>query len=229
MKQHSSYLRKIGEVQTHEEATVYVKELDIFLTVKSSRIRQQFYRLESFAMNKDTHTSGSTVKNHISKKKKTVFGYSANTETFVLIVFPGLSMSSSSSLSSSTSMTPSRQEIDHPTSSSSSSTSRKTLKNFSQLTEPVVCRECTLPRDEESSDPKGWIRVNTKIGPVLEVTTSYLQGKHGVEIRIESVNNDNSPSWVRISHGLNKLVTDLIDKKYDDNEQETSTRRKYLR
>ena len=26
-----------GEVQTHEEATVYVKELDIFLTVKSPR------------------------------------------------------------------------------------------------------------------------------------------------------------------------------------------------
>ena len=73
------------------------------------------------------------------------------------------------------------------------------------------------------SDPKGWIRGNTKIGPVLEVTTSYLQGKHGVEIRIESVNNDNSHLWVRISHGLNKLVTDLIDKKYQDNEQETST------
>ena len=28
---------------------------------------------------------------------------------------------------------------------------------------------------------------------------------------------------VRISHGLNKLVTDLTDEEYDDNEQETST------
>ena len=37
-----------------------------------------------------------------------------------------------------------------------------------------------------------------------------------------SVNKDHSHSWVRISHGLNKLVTDLIDKEYDDNEQETS-------
>ena len=35
-------------------------------------------------------------------------------------------------------------------------------------------------------------------------------------------NKDNSHSWVRIYHGLNKLVTDLIDKEYDDNEQETS-------
>ena len=58
---------------------------------------------------------------------------------------------------------------------------------------------------------------------MLQVTISYLQGELGVEIRIESVNKDNSHSWVRISHGLNKLVTDLIDKKYDDNEQETST------
>ena len=57
---------------------------------------------------------------------------------------------------------------------------------------------------------------------MLEVTTSCLQVKYGVEIRIESVNKDDSHSWVRISHGLNKLVTDLIDKDYDDNEQETS-------
>ena len=41
-------------------------------------------------------------------------------------------------------------------------------------------------------------------------------------IRIDSVNKDNSHSWVKISHGLNKLVTDLIDKEYDDNEQENS-------
>ena len=91
---------------------------------------------------------------------------------------------------------------------------------FLQFAESVTCREYTLPRDEKSTDPKGWIRGNTKIGPVLEITTSYLQGEYGVEIRIESVNKDNSHSWVRISHALNKLVTDLIDKEYD-NEQET--------
>ena len=98
----------------------------------------------------------------------------------------------------------------------------KDTEEFSQFTESVACREYTLPRDEKSSDPKGWIRVNTKIVPVLEVTTSYLQGKYGLEIRNESVNKDNSHSWVRISHGLNKLVTDLSNKEYDDNGQETS-------
>ena len=44
---------------------------------------------------------------------------------------------------------------------------------------------------------------------MLEVTTSYLQVKHGVEIRIMSVSRDNTHSWVRISHGSNKFVTDL--------------------
>ena len=97
----------------------------------------------------------------------------------------------------------------------------KDTEEFSQFTEPVTCREYTLPQDEKSTDPNGWVRGNTKIGPVLEVTTSYLQCKYGVEIRIESVNKDNSHSWVRISHGLNKLVTDLIDKEYDDTEQQT--------
>ena len=61
-------------------------------------------------------------------------------------------------------------------------------------------------------------RGNTKIGPVLDVTTYSLQGKYGVEIRIMSVNNDNSHSWVRIYHGLNKFVTDLSNKDHDDNE-----------
>ena len=37
-----------------------------------------------------------------------------------------------------------------------------------------------------------------------------------------SVNKDNSHTWVRISHGLNKLVTNLNNKEQDDNEQETS-------
>ena len=85
----------------------------------------------------------------------------------------------------------------------------KDTEEFSQSTDSVACREYTLPRDESLSEPKGWIRGNTEIGPVLEVTTCCLQGKKGMEIRIESMNKDHPHSWVRISHGLNKLVTKL--------------------
>ena len=38
----------------------------------------------------------------------------------------------------------------------------KDTEEFSQFTESVACREYTLPRDEKSSDLKGWIRGNTK-------------------------------------------------------------------
>ena len=72
----------------------------------------------------------------------------------------------------------------------------------------VACHEYTLPTEDGSSQPRGWIQGNTKIGPVLEVTTSYLHGKHGVEIRIMSLSRDNTHSWVRISHGSNKFVLD---------------------
>ena len=72
----------------------------------------------------------------------------------------------------------------------------------------VACREYTLPREDAASQPKGWIQGNTKIGPVLEVTTSCLHGKHGVESRVWSPSGDNTHSWVRISHGSNKFVMD---------------------
>ena len=81
----------------------------------------------------------------------------------------------------------------------------KHTDEFLRFAEPVTCREYILPRDDKSTDPKSWIQGNTKIGPVLEVTNSYLQSKHGVEITIESVNNDNSHSWVRISHDLRRV------------------------
>ena len=72
----------------------------------------------------------------------------------------------------------------------------KDTAEFSQFTESVASREYTLPRDKETSEPKGWIRGNTKIRPVLEVTTCCLHGKYGVEIRIMFMIKDNSHSWV---------------------------------
>ena len=92
----------------------------------------------------------------------------------------------------------------------------KDTGEFSQF-RAVACREYTLPRDEGAPQPKGWIQGNTKVGPVLEVATCFLHGKYGVEIRIMSLNKVKSHSWVRISHGLNNLVTNL-----NNDEQETS-------
>ena len=109
-----------GEVQTHEEATVYVKELDIFLTMRV---------LEVLSLGKLCDEHGYSYEWINGRKPhliKNGIRTQCNTENFVPIVVLGLSASSSSSFPSSTSMTLSRQEIDHPTSSSSSSTSPTT-------------------------------------------------------------------------------------------------------
>ena len=90
----------------------------------------------------------------------------------------------------------------------------KDTAEFSQF-HAVACREYTLPREEEASQPKGWIQGNTKIGPVLEAATCCLYDKYGVYIRISCVNRDNTHSWVRISHGSNKFLMNL-----NNNEQE---------
>ena len=74
----------------------------------------------------------------------------------------------------------------------------------------VACREYTLLRDDPASQAKGCIQGNMRIGPVLEVTTSFQHFKYGIEIQIWSVNQDNSQSWVRISYGTIKYVVDSI-------------------
>ena len=65
-------------------------------------------------------------------------------------------------------------------------------RNASEFVYTIACREYTLPRDDPASKPKGWIKGNTRIGPILEVTTSFQHFKYGVEVRIQSVKEDNS-------------------------------------
>ena len=113
-----------GELQTHEEATVYVKELDIFLTVKVLENSPAVLSLGKFCdENGYSYEWINSQKTHLIKNGIRI---QCNTENFVPIVFRGLSTSSSSSSHPSTSMTLSRQESHHPTSSSSSSSSPTT-------------------------------------------------------------------------------------------------------
>ena len=99
-----------GEVQTHEEATVYVKELDIFLTINVLEDTPAVFSQGKLC---DEHGYPyewiNGQKTHLNKNGIRI---PCNTENFVPIVFPGLSASSSSSLPTSTPMTPST-EIDH--------------------------------------------------------------------------------------------------------------------
>mgnify|MGYP000574616507 CR=1 FL=1 len=53
------------DVQTNEEATVYVNDLDLFVTVQILEDTQQFCRLENFEKTTDILMSGPVVRNHI--------------------------------------------------------------------------------------------------------------------------------------------------------------------
>ena len=96
-------LSTIGDVQTHEEATVYVKELDIFLTMK---VLENTPAVLSLGKLCDEYEWINGQKPHLVKNGIRIH---CNRENFVPIVVPGLSSSSSSSSHPSTSMTPSRQ------------------------------------------------------------------------------------------------------------------------
>ena len=113
-----------GEVQTHEEATVYVKELDIFLTMKVLENTPAVLSLgKLFDENGYSYEWINGQKPHLTKNGIRI---PCNTENFVPIEVPGLSSSSSGS-DPSTSKTPSRQES-HSSSSSSVSSSSPTVK-----------------------------------------------------------------------------------------------------
>ena len=104
-----------GEVQTHEEATVYVKELDIFLTMIVLEDTPAVLSLVKLCDENGYSHDWFNGQNRISSK--TGFEYSVVRSTSFVV--PGMSSSSSSSSHFSTSMAPSRQERNHPTSSSS--------------------------------------------------------------------------------------------------------------
>ena len=116
-----------GEVQTNEEAIVYVKELDIFLTMKVLENTPAVLSLGKLCdENGYSYEWINGQKPHLIKNG---IRTQCDTENLVPIAVPGLSTSSSSSSHHSTSKAPSRQERPCSTSSSSSSSSPATASS----------------------------------------------------------------------------------------------------
>ena len=116
-----------GEVQTKEEAIVYVKELDTFLTMKVFEKTPAVLSLGRLCdENGYSYEWINGQKPHLIKNGIRII---CNTENFVPIVVPGLS--SSSSGSSSTSRTRMKQESHTSSSSSSSSPYSPTVGDLS--------------------------------------------------------------------------------------------------
>ena len=163
-----------GEVQTHEEATVYVKELDLFLTMKVLENTPAVLLLGKLCdENGYSYEWIHGQKPHLIKNGIRI---PCNTENFVPNVVPGLS--SSSSGSSSTSKTPSRQES-HSSSSSSASSSSLTVSEI-----PI--------REREDG-------IDSGISPVQVSTSVDDRSGQPDETTIERGNSLNSeiPEWLQ--------------------------------
>ena len=101
-----------GEVQTHEEATVYVKELDIFLTLKVLENTPAVLSLGKLCdENGYSYEWINGQKPHLIKNGIRIM---CNTENFVPIVVPGLSSSPSGSSSTSRHLRDRRVIPHHP-------------------------------------------------------------------------------------------------------------------
>ena len=135
-----------GEVQTHEETTVYGKELGIFLTMKVIENTPAVLSLGKLCdKNGYSYEWINGQKPHLIENGIRI---QCNSENFVPIVFSGLS--SSSSGSSSALRTPMKQES-HSSSPSSSSPSSPTVSD-------------TRTRERED-------RIASDISPVIVSTT----------------------------------------------------------
>ena len=136
-----------GEVQTRGEATVYVKELDIFLTMKVLDNTPAVLSLGKLCdENGYSYEWINGQKPHLIQNGIRI---PCNTENFVPIVVPGLS--SSSSGSSSTSRTPLRQES-HSSSSSSSSSSHTVSEMQTRKREDRIDSDITSVQVSNSVD-----------------------------------------------------------------------------
>ena len=136
-----------GEVQTHEEATVYAKELDIFLTMKVLENTPAVLSLGKLC--DENGYSCEWINGQEPHLIKNGIRIICNTENFVPIVVPGLT--SSSSGSSSTSKTPLGQESHSSSSSSSSSSS------------PTVSDTKTRDREDRTESDMSSVHVSTTV------------------------------------------------------------------
>ena len=177
-----------GEVQTHEEAIMYVKELDKFLTMKVLDNTPAVLSLGKLCdENGYSYEWINGQKPHLIKDGIRII---CNMENFVPIVVPGLS--SSSSGSSSTSRTPMKQES-HSSSSSSSSPSSPTVDEI-----PVRERE-DAPDSDISPVPVSEL-VDDRSGKPEEIQANKTPKPNKKETTIEWGNpcgDSEIPEWLQ--------------------------------
>ena len=79
-----------------------------------------------------------------------------------------------------------------------------------------LCREYSLPRDDPRIRARGWIRRNTKNGPVLNTHVCNHEDRDSVEIQVRFLFQDRTASWVRIVNGIERYVHETTETMEDE-------------
>ena len=198
-----------GEVQMHEEATVYVKELEKFLTMKVLENTPAVLSLGKLCdANGYSYEWINGQKPHLVENGIRI---QCDTENFVPIVVPGLSTSSSSSSHHSTSKTPLRQERPCSTSSSSSSSSPTTSSSSDNETRERVDRT----ESDTSPVPVSISNVDDRTGQsIVDQANQKLPKTNKKETQIERSNllsADSSRASSEIPEWLQEFKEILVD------------------
>ena len=186
-----------GEVQTQEEAIVYVKELDIFLTMKVLENTPAVLSLGKLCdENGYSYEWINGQKPHLIKDGIRII---CNTENFVPIVVPGLT--SSSSTSSSSLRTPIKQENHSSSSSSSSSPSSPTVGDMSvrEREDASISDISPVPVSE---------LVDDRTGEPVETQANQIPKPNKKETTIERSNLCDDPE---IPEWLQEFKENLVD------------------
>ena len=73
-----------------------------------------------------------------------------------------------------------------------------------------ICREHPVPRNEKGARVRGWIRKDTRFGPVLNLKVRYHDERYSIEVQVPRLFQDNTVSLVRIVKGVYKYVTESM-------------------
>ena len=73
-----------------------------------------------------------------------------------------------------------------------------------------LCRENTIPRDQEGTRIKGWIQSNVRFGPVSDMKVWTHNGRYSIEVQVQSLTQDQTVSWIIIKNDIDKFVREVM-------------------
>ena len=79
-----------------------------------------------------------------------------------------------------------------------------------------LCREYTMRRNEKGTRERGWIRKDTRIGPVLNIKVCYRDDRYSVEFQVPSLFRDDTVSWIRSVNVVDRYVTESMSTVRED-------------